>query len=52
MTFDGSTKFTCPCDKSEYSFLDGSPQTTGNIYFAREYRVVVTSNSTLTITNF
>lgn len=52
MTFDGTTKFICPCDKSEYSVLDGSPQTAGNNYFAREYRVVVVSSSQLNITNY
>lgn len=52
MTFDGSLKLTCKCDASEYSIIDGSPQTEGDIHFAREYRVLVTSPSTLNITNF
>ena len=52
MTFDGSLRMTCSCDKSEYSIIDGSPQTTGNLHFAREYRVNVVSSSTLNITNF
>ncbi|MDV7186964.1 hypothetical protein R3X25_06690 [Lutibacter sp. TH_r2] len=39
MTFDGSLKLTCPCDDSVYSIIDGSPQTSGNNYFAREYNV-------------
>ena len=52
MIFDGSLKMKCPCDQSEYSIIDGSPQTSGNIHFAREYRVLVLSNTTLKITNF
>ena len=51
MTFDGSLRMTCSCDNSEYSIIDGSPQTTGNPHFAREYKVAV-NNSTLNITNF
>ena len=51
MTFDGSLKLKCSCDKSEYSIYDGSPQTTGNSHFAREYRVTK-SGSTLIISNF
>ena len=51
MKFDGSLKMKCDCDGSEYSILDGSPQTEGNSHFAREYRVRV-SGSTLNITNF
>jgi nitrite reductase/ring-hydroxylating ferredoxin subunit len=51
MTFDGSLKLKCSCDNSEYSIYDGSPQTAGNIHFAREYRVTK-SGSTLNITNF
>ncbi len=52
MNFDGSLKFKCPCDDSEYSIIDGSPQTPGNSHFAREYRVNVLNSSTLNITNF
>jgi nitrite reductase/ring-hydroxylating ferredoxin subunit len=52
MTFDGSLKMKCACDNSEYSIIDGSPQTAGNIHFAREYKVIVTSSSTLNISNF
>jgi len=52
MTFDGSLKLKCPCDNSEYSIIDGSPQTAGNIHFAREYKVNVVNESTLIITNF
>tara|TARA_R110001583_G_scaffold49099_1_gene153775 strand:+ start:33279 stop:33707 length:429 start_codon:yes stop_codon:yes gene_type:complete len=51
MVFDGSLKMKCPCDKSEYSILDGSPQTSGNPHFAREYRVNQINPSTLIITN-
>lgn len=52
MLFDGSLKFKCPCDDSEYSIIDGSPQTSGYNHFAREYRVNLLNSSTLNITNF
>ena len=52
MTFDGSLEMKCSCDQSEYSIIDGSPQTSGNSHFAREYRVLVINNSTLKITNY
>ena len=52
MTFDGSLKLKCSCDNSEYSIIDGSPQTKGNSHFAREYRVNVISSSTINITNY
>lgn len=39
MEFDGSLKLKCTCDSSEYSILDGSPQTSKNTHFAREYTV-------------
>jgi len=52
MVFDGSLKMKCPCDNSEYSIIDGSPQTAGNSHFAREYRVSEINPSTLNITNF
>ncbi len=51
MNFDGSLKLKCPCDNSEYSIIDGSPQTAGNIHFAREYKVIL-NGSTLNIRNF
>jgi len=52
MKFDGSLIFKCSCDKSEYSVIDGAPQTEGNSQFAREYRVIQINGSTLNITNF
>ena len=52
MTFVGSLKLTCSCDHSEYSIIDGSPQTPGNIHFAREYKVTVLNSTLLNITNF
>lgn len=52
MKFDGSLKMKCSCDQSEYSIIDGSPQTEGNFQFAREYRVLVVDPSTLNITNY
>lgn len=52
MTFDGSLKLKCSCDNSEYSIIDGAPQTSGDLHYAREYRVLQVSPSTLNITNF
>ena len=52
MNFDGSLKLKCPCDNSEYSIIDGAPQTAGNNHFAREYRVIVLNGSTINIRNF
>jgi len=52
MVFDGSLKMKCPCDNSEYSIIDGAPQTLGNSHFAREYRVNQINPTTLIITNF
>ena len=52
MIFDGSLVMKCQCDDSEYSIIDGSPQTSGNINIAREYRVLVVSPTALNITNF
>ncbi|WP_372746383.1 hypothetical protein [Lutibacter sp.] len=51
MTFDGSLKLKCSCDSSEYSVIDGSPQTSGNSQFAREYTVTVVSSTYINITN-
>lgn len=51
MAFDGSLKLTCPCDNSFYSIIDGSPQTSGNNYFAREYKVTEIGNA-LIISNY
>ncbi|WP_299522044.1 hypothetical protein [uncultured Lutibacter sp.] len=51
MVFDGSLKMKCPCDNSEYSIIDGAPQTAGNSHFAREYKVNQINPSTLIITN-
>jgi nitrite reductase/ring-hydroxylating ferredoxin subunit len=52
MEFDGSLKMKCECDASEYSIIDGSPQTSGHKQFAREYKVTVMSGSILNIRNF
>lgn len=52
MTFDGSLKMTCSCDQSTYSIIDGSPQTSGNLHFAREYKVIIVHSSLLNIINF
>lgn len=52
MEFDGSLKLTCPCDDSEYSIIDGSPQTPNGRYFAKEYKVTLSDPSTIHITNF
>ena len=42
----------CSCDDSEFNILNGAPLTEGVNYQARQYRVVMTSSSTLRITNF
>ena len=42
----------CPCDQSEFNILNGAPLTEGVNYPARQYRVQVTGNSTLIITNY
>ena len=52
MIFDESLKMKCPCDNSEYSIIDGSPQTSGYSNFAREYRVNLINPTTINITNF
>jgi nitrite reductase/ring-hydroxylating ferredoxin subunit len=52
MTFDGIGKMKCPCDLSEYSILDGSPQTRANLHYAREYKVNAVNASSLIITNY
>jgi nitrite reductase/ring-hydroxylating ferredoxin subunit len=52
MTFDGSLKLKCSCDKSEYSIINGAPQTSGNSQFAREYRVIQLNATTINITNY
>ena len=52
MIYDGSLKMKCSCDQSEYSIIDGSPQTSGNSKSAREYRVLVLSSTTIKITNY
>ena len=51
MVFDGSLKMKCSCDNSEYSIIDGTPQTSGNSHFAREYKVTQLNASTIIITN-
>ncbi len=51
MVFDGSLRMKCPCDNSEYSIIDGAPQTSGNSHFAREYKVNQINPTTLIITN-
>lgn len=51
MTFDGSLKLKCSCDASEYSIIDGAPQTAGNSQYAREYRVIK-QGDLIRITNF
>jgi len=52
MEFDGSLKLKCSCDGSEYSIIDGSPQTEGYNHFAREYNVLQIGSSTLKIINY
>lgn len=45
-------KLVCPCDDSEYSILDGSPQTPGFTNSVCEFRVFKASSNILNITNF
>ena len=49
MTFDGLL-MTCTCDDTNFSILDGSPQS-GTEFAAKQYRVVRNGES-LIITNF
>lgn len=49
MTLNGLL-MVCPCDNSEFSILDGSPQS-GTSFSARQYRVIK-NGETLIITNF
>lgn len=51
MTFDGSLFLECPCDDARFSIYDGSPQTDGINYRAREYHIVRLNNTQLRITN-
>ena len=52
MSVKNSIKLVCPCDQSEFSILDGSPQTEGVKYPARQYRVTLMGNNTINISNF
>jgi len=52
MTVENGIIMFCKCDNSEFSILDGSPQTDDLKYAARQYRVDVIGNQTLQITNF
>jgi len=52
MDVRNSIKMICSCDESEFSILDGSPQTDGIKYAARQYKVTILGNNTLHITNF
>ena len=45
-------KLVCPCDDSEYSILDGSPQTPEFTTSVCEFRVIPSGNTILNITNF
>ena len=52
MTMLNDIKLVCSCDDSEYSILDGSPQTPGFNMSVCEFQVYKTSGSILNITNF
>ncbi|MCK5815754.1 MAG: hypothetical protein KAH07_07405 [Flavobacteriaceae bacterium] len=52
MTMLNDIKLVCSCDDSEYSILDGSPQTPGFNQSVCEFRVYKASGSILNITNF
>lgn len=45
-------KMVCPCDDSEYSILDGSPQTAGVSVSVCEFKVTASGNDVLTVSNF
>ena len=52
MSIVNDIKLVCPCDDSEYSILDGSPQTPGFNNSVCEFRVLKGSSTILNITNF
>lgn len=52
LVVENNIKMVCPCNNSEYSILDGSPQTSGDTQSVCEFRVVEVSNTVLNITNF
>lgn len=52
MTVENSIKMVASCDNSAFQIIDGAPMTDGIDYIARQYRVVLTSPTTLQITNF
>lgn len=51
MSFDGALFLECFCDDSKFSIYDGSPQTNGVEYWAREYHVTKLNDINLRITN-
>lgn len=52
MTVVNDIKLTCPCDNSEYSILDGSPQTAGVSKSVCEFKVTQVSSAVLNVTNY
>ena len=52
MSIVNNIKLVCPCDDSEYSILDGSPQSPGITESVCEFRVNPLGNTILNITNF
>jgi nitrite reductase/ring-hydroxylating ferredoxin subunit len=51
MSIVNDFKLVCPCDDSEYSIIDGQPQTTGFTVPVCEFTVNPSGNTILIITN-
>lgn len=52
LTVKNDIKMVCPCDDSEYSILDGSPQTAGFTESVCEFKVVEVNTTVINITNY
>jgi len=52
MIVDDNLRMVCPCDDSEFNYLNGAPLTEGISCFANEYLVENLNGSILRISNF
>ena len=52
MVVANDIKLVCPCDDSEFSILDGSPQTAGVSKSVCEFKVSQSGSLVLNVTNF
>ncbi|WP_460189353.1 Rieske (2Fe-2S) protein [Urechidicola sp. KH5] len=52
MIVENDIKMVCPCDDSEFSILDGTPQTEGVTVAVCEFRVTQVNNNILDVSNF